>query len=188
MRPIHEAMLLVVVALLCLALALATGGSLAALADVRLRAPWLVGLALGAQVVIVSIVPGSFDGLHAPVHIATYGLLGAFLWCNRRLPGLVFVAAGCAANAAAIIANGGVMPATAGALAAAGMPAEKTGEFANSAVVESSALSWLGDVFAVPASWPLSNVFSIGDVLVAAGLTIALAMLSGSRLGRISPR
>jgi hypothetical protein len=178
-------MLVALVAALALAAVLVTGGSLAALADVRLRAPWLVAVALGAQVVIVSLLPGSLAGIHAPIHVATYALLAAFLWCNRRLPGMLVVAAGGAANAAAILANGGVMPARADALATAGMPAEKAGEFANSAVVHEAALSWLGDVFAVPASWPASNVFSIGDVLISAGLAFALVTLSGSRLRRV---
>jgi hypothetical protein len=175
-------MLLGIVALLTLIAVLATGGRLSALANVKLRAAYLVGAALGAQVLIVSILPGSFDGLHRPVHLATYVLIGAFVWVNRRLPGIVIMAAGGGANAAAIFANGGVMPARPGALTTAGMPAEKAGEFANSAVVDGSALSWLGDVFAIPASWPASNVFSVGDVLIAIGLAVALVSLSGSRL------
>jgi hypothetical protein len=47
-------------------------------------------------------------------------------------------------------------------------------------VVDGSALSWLGDVFAVPDSWPLSNVFSVGDVLIAVGLFVGLHCLSRS--------
>ena len=181
-------MLIGVVLVLCLASVPLAGGRLGALADVRFRAAWLAVVAIAAQILIISVTPQGGGFLHHAAHLGSYALIAAFLWVNRGIPYLWLAALGGALNLTAIIANGGVMPATAGALAAAGMPAEKTGEFANSAVVESSALSWLGDVFAVPASWPLSNVFSIGDVLVAAGLTIALAMLSGSRLGRISPR
>jgi Family of unknown function (DUF5317) len=180
-RPKERGVLLVVAALLILATVLACGGDLVALADVRLRSAWLVGAALAAQVFVVSLFPGSLDALHRPLHLASYGMLGAFLWRNRRLPGMVVVAAGGVANAAAIVANGGVMPATSSALASAGMPAEKVGEFANSAAVDGAALSWLGDVFAVPASWPLSNVFSIGDLLIAAGLAFGLHMLARSR-------
>jgi hypothetical protein len=33
-------------------------------------------------------------------------------------------------------------------------------------VVKNAKLSWLGDVFAIPKAWPLSNVFSVGDVIV----------------------
>jgi hypothetical protein len=94
---------------------------------------------------------------------------------------MVLVGLGAAANAVAIFANAGVMPASPHALAIAGLPPEKPGEFANSAVVDGPALGWLGDIFAVPASWPASNVFSIGDVLIAIGLTVGLHCLAASR-------
>ena len=57
------------------------------------------------------------------------------------------------ARDAAIAANGGVMPADPDALAAAGVHQE-AGDFANSTAVAHPHLSFLGDVFAVPASWP----------------------------------
>jgi hypothetical protein len=174
-------MLLVVVALLSLATVVAGRGHIGALADVRLRGTGLVAIALGAQVVVVSVIPGELDGIHAPVHLATYVLLAAFLWLNRAIPGMVLVALGAGANALVIFANAGVMPASPRALAIAGLPPEKPGEFANSAVVDGPALGWLGDIFAVPASWPASNVFSIGDVLIALGLTIGLHCLAASR-------
>jgi hypothetical protein len=43
--------------------------------------------------------------------------------------------------------------------------------FENSRALSSPRLAFLGDVFYVPASWPLSNVFSIGDVLIVVGST-----------------
>jgi len=65
------------------------------------------------------------------------------------------------------------MPATHGALATAGVtPSGET--FANSAYVEHARLWFLGDVFAIPASWPLANVFSVGDVLIALGAAWAI--------------
>ena len=175
-------MLLGVAALLTLLTVLATGGRLAALADVRLRRSYLLAIALAAQIVVISIVPGSLEGVHEPVHLASYALIGAFLWYNRHITGLLFVAAGGATNAVAIFANNGVMPASPSALARAGMPADKAAEFANSAVVHDARLSWLGDVFALPGSWPLSNVFSVGDVLIALGIAAALHGLSDSRV------
>jgi hypothetical protein len=183
-----DQMLVALAACVALATVIITGGRLAELALVRLRHSYLVPLALGAQIMVVSLVPGSFEGLHKPVHIATYAALAAFLWSNRHLPGLVIIAVGAAGNAAAITANGGVMPASAAALARAGMPADKGTEFANSAAMESAKLSWLGDVFAVPASWPISNVFSIGDLLIAIGLTTTLHWCCQSRLAICAAR
>jgi hypothetical protein len=78
------------------------------------------------------------------------------------------ISAGGALNLIAIVANGGVMPASEAALRRAGLDAEAG--FSNSAHVADARVAWLGDVFAVPASWPLSNVFSIGDVVVVAGI------------------
>ncbi len=172
-------MLLVFAALIVLATVPLAGGSLAALADAPLRGAWVVALALGVQILIVSVLPGLSPEVFKPVHAATYGLLGWFLWLNRRLPGVWIIAVGGFANAAAIIANGGVMPAAPEALAVAGLPAEKAGEFANSAAVQTPVLGWLGDVFAVPEAFgPAANVFSIGDVIIAVGLAVALHRLA----------
>ena len=90
-------MLLVYAALLILATVPLAGGSLAALADVRLRGAWLVALALGVQVLITTVLPGMAEDLFRVVHAATYGPLGGFLWLNRRLPG-VWIAAVVAAG------------------------------------------------------------------------------------------
>jgi len=54
--------------------------------------------------------------------------------------------------------------------------------FANSTAVAHPHLSILGDVFAVPASWPVSNVFSVGDVILVVAALLALHCLCGSRL------
>jgi hypothetical protein len=95
-------------------------------------------------------------------------MAGWFALANRHLPGLPLIAMGGALNLAAIVANGGVMPASAAALRLAGLPAEAG--FSNSAHVADANLAWLGDVFAIPSGWPFANVFSIGDVVVVIGL------------------
>src|SRR5829696_2987220 len=133
-------MLLVYAALLIVATVPLAGGSLAALADVRLRGTAVVALALGAQVLITTVLPGLADEAFRAVHAATYALLAWFLWLNRRLPGVWIIGLGGLANAAAIVANGGVMPAGEAALATAGLPAEPPGQFANSAAVHAPVL------------------------------------------------
>ena len=164
------------------------GGRLGRLADIELRGAWLVAVALAAQIVVTTLLPGLFANAGDEVHLATYALLGAFVWMNRRLAGLVVIAAGATANALAIAANGGVMPASRSALEGAGMPYEKEGEFANSAAVDDARLGFLGDVFAIPEGWPASNVFSVGDVLILLGLLVALHVLADSRLARLVRR
>jgi hypothetical protein len=41
--------------------------------------------------------------------------------------------------------------------------------------LENPALEPLTDIFAIPASLPLANVFSIGDVLIGVGIVIVIA-------------
>lgn len=162
-------------------------GRITALAELELRRPSLVLAALGVQVAIISAFPEGDSSLYEALHLASYGLTGAFAWLNRRVPGLAFAAAGGALNFVAIAANGGVMPATASALRTAGLDDRENG-FQNSAEIDGAHLQFLGDVFAVPASWPVSNVFSVGDVLLIAGVLYGLHVICGSwparRLGR----
>ncbi len=158
------------------------GGNLWRLADVQVRGQWLVGVALAAQVLFITILPGRLEGIHAPAHMLTYGLAAAFVWANRAIPGVWLMGVGAAMNFAVIAANRGVMPASPDALADAGLVADKGEAFANSAAVESAKLAPLGDVFAIPASWPLSNVFSVGDLVIGTGLLVSLHVICRSKL------
>jgi hypothetical protein len=174
-------MLIGAVLLLCLATVPLARGRLGALAEVRLRAPGLVVAAIVGQVVIVSIVPGGNAAVHRIAHLATYALVAAFLWANRRVPYLWLAALGGGLNLVAIAANDGVMPADPGALATAGIH-EDAAQFANSTAVAHPHLAFLGDVFAVPATWPVSNVYSVGDVVLVVAALLALHCVCGSRL------
>jgi uncharacterized protein DUF5317 len=177
-------MLIGLVLLLCLATVPLARGRLGALADVRFRASWLALVAIAGQIVIVSLLPQGNGWLHHAVHLATYGLIATFLWANRHIAYLWLAALGGALNLVAITANGGVMPADPQALAAAGVHQE-AGDFANSTAVAHPHLAFLGDVFAVPASWPVSNVFSVGDVVLVVAALLALHCLCGSRLALV---
>lgn len=174
-------MLIGVVLLLCLATVPLAGGNLGALADLRFRAPWLALAGIGAQIVVISILPQGSTWLHHAVHLASYGLIAAFVWANRRVPYLWLAAVGGGLNLVAIGANGGVMPADPDALAAAGIQ-QQAGDFANSTAVAHPHLAFLGDVFAIPSSLPVSNVYSVGDVVVVVAALLALHCVCGSRL------
>jgi Family of unknown function (DUF5317) len=171
--------LVVLVLVSALAVPLA-GGRLGALVELRLRHVWAVYAALGLAVLGVGL-PGLPDGLRSLLLVAAYPVGAVFLAANWRVPGMVLTALGAALNLLAILANGGVMPASPAALAAAGLPAAEPG-FRNSSVVDDPRLAFLGDVFAIPASWPLSNVFSVGDLLIGVGLAWGLHRICGSRL------
>ena len=157
------------------------GGRLRGYGDLRIRYGWVVGLALLAQVVAIEVLPGAPAALLSAVHIATYVVAGWFVWVNRAIPGLWLIALGAASNGITIALNGGTLPASPAALRAAGLDLDAT-EFLNSGVVADPRLPWLGDVFAVPAGWPLANVFSVGDVLILGGVGWAAQRICGSRL------
>jgi Family of unknown function (DUF5317) len=171
--------LVAVVVLAALTVPLA-GGRLGALVELRLRRVWAIFAALALQVAALDL-PGLPEGARAVLVVASYPVGALFLAANWRVPGMGLVALGGALNLVAILANGGVMPASPSALAGAGLPPDEPG-FQNSAAVADPRLAFLGDVFHVPASWPLSNVFSVGDVLIALGVAWALHRVSGSRL------
>lgn len=167
-------MILLVSILFVLATVPLTAGRLSGLSGLGLRAPGLVFGALGVQILVINVLPEAAPApALAAVHLGTYALAVAFLWINRSVPGLWLLGAGGLANFAAISANGGVMPASPAALSAAGMSSQ-AGQFVNSGAVADARLAWLGDVFAVPAGWPLANVFSVGDVLLVVGLAVLL--------------
>src|SRR5919108_3876001 len=159
----------------------AAGGRLSALEEVRLRWVWLVALAFAIQVLIVTVAPEGDETLHRVVHLLTYALAGACVVRNLDLRFVWVVALGGLLNFIAIAANGGVMPASRGALDSAGLEVE-SGSFANSDFVSDAHVWWLGDVFAIPPGWPGANVFSVGDALMLLGALLVLHAATGSRL------
>ncbi len=173
--------------LLCILSVPLTGGRLSRLADLEFRRAWLALAAIAVQVLIISILPGVGEDLSAQIHLASYLLLGAFLVVNRHVPGLLVIAAGGALNFAAIVTNGGVMPADPDAIAAARIPQNAT-EFANSAPADGAPLGFLGDVFHTPGWLPIHNVFSVGDLVVVLGAFVLLHRACGIRLGRRARR
>ncbi len=170
-------MILIALAGLCLLSVPHAGGDLRRLADLRLRATGLPGLALAAQVVIAVIATSGSPALHRAVHAATYVLLGGFLWANRGLPGMRVIGAGALGNALAIVVNRGVMPASAWAQQVAGLHVRAG--FDNSAHLAHPLLPWLGDV--IPWPGPLPNVLSVGDCVIYAGVLILLHRVCARR-------
>src|SRR4051812_32608757 len=158
------------------------GGRLSRLEEVRIRGLWLVAIAFVIQVLLVTVFPSGHPTLHRVGHIATYGLAAACILRNLDLRFVWVVAVGGLLNFIAIAANGGVMPARAGALRAAGLDANSSGDFANSDLVHNAHVGFLGDVFAIPDGWPGANVFSVGDAVMVLGAFLVLHAATGSRL------
>ena len=190
-------MLFAGVALICfLSLPLA-GARLSRLAAQEPRGVWVAVAGLAMQIVIISIVPEGDKNVHTAVHLSSYLLVGWVVYANRHIPWLWLVGVGGLLNFIAIVANGGVMPASASAAEAAGI-ASVPGEFVNSQVLPDPNLLFLGDVFGSTLPWPLpNNVFSVGDIVMAVGAFLLLHTVCESRLstrrlrsavGRRAPR
>lgn len=151
-------------------------GSIANLSGFRFRWGWVAVVGLLVQVALFTPTGDEIAGSAGPA-IYVLSTIAVFLAVlrNIRLPGMVIVALGSISNLAAIIANGGFMPADARALAIAGFT--DAGSHTNSVVLEHPALQPLTDIFAVPAGIPMANVYSVGDVLIGIGIVIMIATL-----------
>jgi hypothetical protein len=161
------------------------GGKLSWITRIRMKGVGWVIAALLVQVLIMNIAAAYISIDVAEIlHKISYGLVGVFLWSNRKISGLWMVVLGGALNLVAITANGGVMPATNWALETGGK-AQNDGEtFTNSGRTEDAKVIFLGDVFAWPKPLPLHNVFSVGDVILVIGGGVVLHRACGSRLSK----
>jgi hypothetical protein len=167
---------------------LACGGSFENLSRVKIKARGTIVAALALQILIISVIPKEVPGwLGSGLHLGSYGLAVFFLVRNRHIPWLWLVGLGGLSNLVAIGANGGVMPASPVALSAAGR-SRHPGEFLNSTSLAKPHLAFLGDDFSIPHTWPLANVFSIGDIVLAIGVLLLLHSVCESRPARAARR
>lgn len=161
--------------LIGLVLGFLTGGRPAGLATLQIRYGWLMIAGLVVQIVLFSPFGAERVGdLGPPIYVGSTLVVAGAILANLRIAGMALVGLGAISNLAAIIANGGYMPADPGAMAALGVSAPTT--YSNSAVVQDPALWPLTDIFAMPVWMPWSNVFSIGDVIIVVGVAILIAV------------
>jgi hypothetical protein len=155
--------------LLGLAVAPLLGGRWSRLGDLDVRWPGLFYTAIGLQLVAfpVSQLPWRTpDRAAIALWLVSYGFFIVGVAVNARLPGIPLVAVGMVSNLAAILTNGGHMPALPSALRAAGIHFTQS---RNSAMLNHPHLPWLVDRWGAPGWVPYANVFSVGDVAIAAG-------------------
>jgi len=185
--------LLLIPALLALLLALARGGSLRHLADLRVRGSGLIATSFLIQLVLYLPMlrhSAAVLQLAFPIYSGALGLAVAGILCNWRLGvALRLVAVGLALNVTVITLNGGHMPANAAAVRAVQGEA-KVRELANAGLygntrlaTPSSRLVWLSDVIPVRIAAQRGNVYSVGDGLIALGT--ALLMYTTTRRCRL---
>ncbi|MDX6552638.1 MAG: hypothetical protein QOH74_1126 [Gaiellales bacterium] len=172
-----------------LAIGLLLGGRIGRLAEVRLRAPWLFYVAIGMQIVAFPslVLPWSIsEQLATALSIGSYFCLSAVLFLNIRLRGLAIAGLGMLMNLAAILANGGHMPALPEAMRGAGLTFD--GVHNNSVASSDPNLGWFVDRFAAPSWLPMGNVYSVGDVLIGVGIALTVAAAMGARVTLVRRR
>lgn len=158
------------------------GGRLTGLATIQLRWSWIIVSGLLTQVLLFSEpVSARIGGLGPPIYVASTALVIGAVLANRAVTGMLIVAVGAMSNLAAIVANGGYMPADPAALTALG--AAHPTAYSNSTIVPDPLLAPLTDIFALPAWIPFANVFSVGDILIGigVGVVIVTAMRASDR-------
>ena len=84
-------MLLVVLALLCVASVPACGGDLRRLGAVKVNLGPVAGAALVLQVLITEVWTSGSGGLHGALQLASYALAGVFVAVNLSIPGLAAI-------------------------------------------------------------------------------------------------
>jgi hypothetical protein len=179
--------ILALAGLLAVVVGTAFGGRVGRLADLRFRGTSLIVVALAAQVAAYpsgALPWHTGDAVATFLWVGSYALLIAATFANGHIHGIGFVALGMACNLAAILTNGGHMPALPHAAAATGVE----GVHANSAALAHPHLALLVDRWVAPGWVPMANVFSIGDVILfAAGFAVVLIAM-GPRLPRRARR
>jgi hypothetical protein len=184
-------MILALAVVLGLAVSLARhrGRTLDRIAAIPLRSAWLALLAVGLQLPLLRapMAPAGSIGLQMALFVASLVLLLVFVWRNRRLAGVLILGVGVICNLVVIVANGGFMPVAPETLVEInpGSTIEQWPEgvhYSNSKDVirmrENTRLWVLSDVLVSPPPLPGAVAFSVGDLLIAAGIVV---LLQGSR-------
>ncbi len=151
-----------------------------------LQSVWLIVVGFIPQV-FVSFVRATYFRIPTPVAAAVVCgsllLFLAFVWVNRRLPGMPLLLAGLLLNLTVMLANRGWMPIS------PEMASRVLGEDVSKYVAvgarfgqkdvlltqQQMHLGFLADQFLPPAWFPYQVAFSAGDLLIAAGVFWLLA-------------
>lgn len=176
--------------LLGLALSVARYGPGAAgrITDLPLRAVWLAPLALALQVPLLRtpFCPVQEVAVPQVLFLLSHLFLIALVWLNRRQPGMWLIGLGIASNLVVILANQGLMPIAPEAVVrinrGASLEQATIGYhygFSKDVILprQDTALWLLSDAFVLPEPFPWPTAFSLGDLVLGAGI---VALLQGA--------
>lgn len=170
--------MLVIAASLGIIGGLLAGGRIANLLSVRLRFGLLILAALVLRYATQALLQRDIaivDTLRVPLFGLAFGILIAALWLNRSQPGLLLAMVGVGANAIAILVNGGYMPVYVPAVEVVGLTSADLSSSFHVPLPDDLGPEFLlaagpfGDILPIAIPF-LSNVVSVGDVLLAAGI------------------
>jgi hypothetical protein len=148
-----------------------TKGSFKRLGRLHLHGLWLLLIAVGIQVVLefVDFPEARIDDLGLAILLASYALIFAFCYLNRRTSGMAIVAIGIGLNVLVIALNGG-MPTKDDVTERNGrevhVPIERSVK--HKPLEDSDQLDFLGDVITIPGF--TSQQFSVGDIVIGIGV------------------
>jgi len=157
---------------------LLAGGRLSNLLSVQLRFGILILAALLLRVATQWLIDQGVDivdQLRLPLFAFSFGLLVVTLWLNRSQPGLLLAMVGVAANGLAVVLNAGYMPVYLPAMEVAGLTEADLSPSFHVALPDELGVDFLlaggplGDILPIVIPF-LTNVVSLGDVLLAAGV------------------
>ena len=165
-------------------IAMLRGGSLQRLAALPFRLGWLALVCLVAQLIVIYWPADGLEAqrpLHAVLLIGSSAALLLVVWANRHIMGMPVLGLGLLLNLVVMSANGGFMPVSREAVLSAGTRPS------NGALVEGARLPKSKDVLlpaedtrlwflsdAIVAPPPVGRVYSIGDLIVGAGVIVLL--------------
>jgi Family of unknown function (DUF5317) len=171
---------------LAVVVVIVTRGSFTALAQLDVRAAWVLMIALAVQILldVVAIPDERLDDLGFGLLIGSYVLLLGFCVLNRHVTGLVIIGVGVALNALVIALNHGMptrpMERTTKAGTTIEVPIER--DVKHRPERSGDRLRFLSDQIVPPD--PINEVLSVGDLVIGAGVIVLC--YSGSR--RSNPR
>jgi Family of unknown function (DUF5317) len=162
------------------------GGRIDNLSRLRFRWPWVVVAALVVRAAILITPLRHVDGAQYVYLAALTALVAWTLWQIEQVRGIWLIAMGSALNLVVIATNGARMPVApelAGSLVHSGQLGQYT------LMTAETNLNWLADWIALPGigRW-LPEAYSPGDVVVALGIGVVIALAMRSQTGSVETR
>ena len=165
---------------------LAFRGRIDNLAHLHFRWPWLIVAVLVVRTAVLVTPLGRVDGVQYVYLGALTALVAWTLWQVDVVRGIWLVAVGSVLNLVVIAANGARMPVAPG-LAGSLVRSGHVGQY--TLITVDTNLGWLADWIALPGlRHLLAEAYSPGDVIVAIGLGVVIALAMRSQSGSVETR